>query len=139
MKGVGRNADTELGFGYQPGTGSTPTLTGTGITCLEVCGDHHSREALAGANWLRDNPLTLDTSYFFYGAYYTGVGMYKIGGDHARETSLRLQNILLPAQEADGSWSPGHGSERNAGRIYATSLAVLALAIDYGYLPIYQR
>lgn len=33
------------GFGYQPGSGATPTLTGVGISCLEVCGAHDTEEA----------------------------------------------------------------------------------------------
>jgi hypothetical protein len=127
------------GFGYQPGNGPTPTLTGTGITCLEVCGAHHTQEAMDGAIWLGSNPLRERDSYFYYGVYYTGVGMYKIGGDHAMKSRKHLVDTLLPIQDADGGWTPTHGSERGAGRIYSTSLSVLALAIEYGYLPIYQR
>ncbi|MCA9043291.1 MAG: terpene cyclase/mutase family protein [Planctomycetaceae bacterium] len=127
------------GFGYQPGNGPTPTLTGTGIMCLEVCGAHHTEEAMGGANWLLANPLRERDSYFYYGVYYTGVGMYKMGGDFADNNRRHLIETLLPIQDADGGWTPTHGSERGAGRIYSTSLAVLALAIDYGYLPIYQR
>ncbi len=48
------------------------------------------------------------------------------------ETTLSLQN---PA----GYWSPETGSERRAGKVYATCLCVLALGIEYEYLPIYQR
>lgn len=127
------------GFGYQPGNGATPTLTGTGIACLEVCGDHHAQETLGGAAWLVKNPLQENSSYFYYGVYYTGVGMFKVGGDLAEGNKRHLANVLLPIQSPDGSWEPKHGSERNAGRIYATSLSVLGLAIDYRYLPIYQR
>ena len=43
----------------------------------------------------------------------------------------------------DGSsirgWQPIHGSERGAGNTYATAMSLLALCIEYGYLPIYQR
>ncbi|WP_145373370.1 prenyltransferase/squalene oxidase repeat-containing protein [Maioricimonas rarisocia] len=129
----------DRGFGYQPGSGQTPTLTGTGITCLEVCGVHNSPEAVGGAEWLLDHPLTLRTNYFYYGAYYSGVGMFKIGGKYARASRDNLVDLLLPTQEPDGSWQARQGSERGAGRIYATSMAVLALAVEYRYLPIYQR
>jgi hypothetical protein len=127
------------GFGYEPGDGQTPVLTGTGITCLEVCGEHHADESIGGADWLLDNPLRYDSNYFFYGVYYTGVGMSKLGGHYAERTQERLRELLLPAQNADGSWEPRHGSEQGAGRVYATSMAVLALTVDYRYLPIYQR
>ncbi len=127
------------GFGYQPGNGPTPTLTGTGITCLEVCGAHNTAEAIGGAKWLSENKLHERSSYFFYGVYYTGVGMFKMGGELARDNHQHLVELLLPMQQADGGWDPAHGSERNAGRIYATGLAVLALATEYRFLPIYQR
>jgi hypothetical protein len=134
-----RNKARHRGFGYQPGNGATPTLTGTGITALEVCGTHHTAEALGGADWLLDNPVELRSNYPFYGVYYTGVGMFKMGGDYADQTHRHLVNLLLPAQEADGSWSSRHGTERGVGRIYSTTLAVLALTVEYRYLPIYQR
>ena len=127
------------GFGYQPGSGQTQTLTGTGITALEVCGEHHAPESLGGADWLLQRPLNDGSNYYFYGVYYTGVGMFKMGGEYADRTQTHLVSLLLPAQEVDGSWESPHGGERGIGRVYSTSLAVLALTIDYRYLPIYQR
>jgi hypothetical protein len=127
------------GFGYQPGSGQTPTLTGVGITALEVCGQHHSPESAGGADWLIDHPLREDSNYFFYGVYYTGVGMFKMGGDFSEFYQQHLADILLDVQDPDGSWLSNHGTERGAGRIYATSMAVLALTVEYRYLPIYQR
>jgi hypothetical protein len=53
----------QRGFGYQPGNGTTPTMTGSGITCLEVCGTHQTEEALAAAQWLLDHPLNEETGY----------------------------------------------------------------------------
>jgi len=127
------------GFGYEPGHGQTPVLTGTGITCLEVCGEHEAVETVGGADWLLNNPLRHDANYFYYGAYYTGVGMAKLGGQYAQRTRNQLRELLLTAQQSDGSWMPRHGSEHGAGKVYATSLAVLALTVEYHYLPIYQR
>ncbi|HWL08053.1 MAG TPA: prenyltransferase/squalene oxidase repeat-containing protein [Planctomicrobium sp.] len=127
------------GFAYQPGNSPTPTLTGCGITCLEVCGEHHSEEALAGAKWLLSHPLIERSAYFYYGVYYTGVGLFKIGGEAAARNYQHLTSLLLPIQQPEGCWNPQHGSEKQAGRVYSTSLAVLALTVEYRYLPIYQR
>ena len=129
----------QRGFAYQPGQGQTPTLTGVGITCLEVCGAHLSKDATGGADWLMTSPLAHNSNYFYYGVYYTGVGMHKMGGKHAEWNRKHLVNLMLPIQEGDGSWNPKHGGEDAAGPVYATALTVLALAVDYGYLPIYQR
>ncbi|WP_417848557.1 prenyltransferase/squalene oxidase repeat-containing protein [Thalassoglobus sp.] len=127
------------GFSYQPGNAPTSTLTGIGITCLEVCGAHQTPEAIGGAKWLIEHPLHERSSYFYYGVYYTGVGMFKMGGNIAKENHKHLAGLLLPLQDDDGGWTPIHGSERQAGRIYATAAAVLALTVEYRYLPIYQR
>lgn len=129
----------DRGFGYQPGSGRTETLTGTGITALEVCGVHQAPESLGGAEFLLVNPVDRETNYAFYGVYYTGIGMFKLGGRYADATRRSQVDFLLPEQNSDGSWESPHGGERTHGRVYATSLAVLALTIEYRYLPIYQR
>ena len=51
----------------------------------------------------------------------------------------KLATILLDHQERDGSWLSGDGNDRSGGRSYCTAMAVLALAVEYRYLPIYQR
>jgi len=127
------------GFGYMPRNGATATRTGTGITCLEVCGKHKTAEALKGAEYLLQRPLQTRDHYFYYGVYYCSVGMFKLGGRYWRETRDHLSRILLDSQETDGSWITRHGTESSAGKIYSTSLSVLALAVEYQYLPIYQR
>lgn len=127
------------GFAYQPGSGQTAVRTGTGILALEICGEHHAPESLGGAAFLLDSPLRYDDAYFFYGAYYCSVGMFQVGGRHWERTRDLLHDLLLPRQAADGSWLATNGSERPVGPVYATSMAVLSLAVEYQYLPIYQR
>ena len=50
-----------------------------------------------------------------------------------------LVAILLDHQDKDGSWLSGNGNDRSGGRDDCTAMAVLALAVEYRYLPIYQR
>lgn len=127
------------GFGYQAGHGSTATRAGTGILALEVCGDHHSEEVLGAADQLLRRPLNRNDGYFFYGAYYCTVGMFKVGGPRWERIKPVLYDSILGSQLANGSWHARNGSERKAGPNYATSMAVLALAVEYRFLPIYQR
>ncbi|MDC0273775.1 MAG: terpene cyclase/mutase family protein [Planctomycetaceae bacterium] len=127
------------GFGYQPSNGPTPTRTGTGILCLEICGRHKAEETLAGADYLLNNPLRPHSNYYFYGVYYCSVGMFKVGGKHWEQTRDTIVEQLVDSQNLDGSWDSSFGSERNMGKIYCTSMAVLGLAVEYQFLPIYQR
>ncbi len=127
------------GFGYVSPRGTTATRAGTGIVALEVCGEHRSRITLAAARYLQQNPLTPDEGYFYYGAYYCTVGMYKTGGDEWMRIRPALYSTILNAQQPGGFWEPRGGSESAAGRVYATSLSLLALSVEYAFLPIYQR
>ena len=128
------------GFGYQTGSGPTPTRTGTGILCLEVCGKHHAAESLGAAKYLLQRPLQYNQNYFFYGVYYCSVGMFKVGDKYWDATKRHLVRVLLDNQDRNnGSWHIRGRSESRIGAAYCTSMAVLALAVEYQYLPIYQR
>ncbi len=127
------------GFSYQPGGSTTPTRSGTGILSLEVCGAHRCPEVLGAANYLMERPLRPNDHYFFYGVYYCTIGMFKVGGEYWAATWKHIRDILLSSQRPDGSWQAMTGSERSHGTIYATSMAVLALTVEYRFLPIYQR
>ncbi len=136
---VKRCSTRNRGFGYQPNSGSSPTRAGTGILCLEICGVHHSPETLGAADALLQDPLRADQEWFFYGVYYCTIGMFQVGGKHWEQGKGHLIPLLLNLQAEDGSWSGRQGQERNFGTVYATSLSVLALSVEYQYLPIYQR
>jgi hypothetical protein len=127
------------GFGYIAPNGSTITRAGTGITALEVCGEHRTEETLAAAKLILASPLTIKEHYFFYGMYYCTVGMFKVGGDEWKQARETLYRTALELQNPDGYWLAEIGQEKSAGKVYATSMCVLALSIEYGYLPIYQR
>jgi hypothetical protein len=66
------------------------------------------------------------------------VSLFKVGGRHWDGGKRDRIRSLLALQDRNGLW-PAQGNEAQAGPIYATSLAVLALAVEYQYLPIYQR
>ncbi len=127
------------GFGYQPGGGPNNPRTGTGVLALEICGEHLSPEAVAGAEYLRKHPPDWNADYFFYETYYAPQALYQVGDEYFRDYYARLVAILLEHQEADGSWLSANGNDRSGGRNYCTAMAALALAVEYRYLPIYQR
>lgn len=127
------------GFGYMAGHGATVTRSGTGIVALEVCGEHRTPETMAAAQLILSRPLTKQEHYFYYGAYYCTVGMYKVGEAEWQTARPILYETVLGMQNPSGFWKPIHGSERGAGDVYATCMSLLALCIEYGYLPIYQR
>ncbi|RUL88718.1 prenyltransferase/squalene oxidase repeat-containing protein [Tautonia sociabilis] len=128
------------GFSYQAGRGGPNSpRTGTGILSLELCGEHGTPEAIAGAEYLREHPPNWGSDYFFYEAYYCPQALFQLGDAYFVPYYTRLVPILLDRQEADGSWYSPSGNDRTGGRNYCTAMGVLALAVEYRYLPIYQR
>jgi hypothetical protein len=126
------------GFCYQPGTGAPNTSrTGTGVLGLEICGKqlHRSPECLKGARYLQDRPVGKD-QYVSYAVYYGAQAMFQLGGNYWSAYRPRLHQALLPSQNANGAWPD---RDNHGGPTYSTSMAVLALTVEYRYLPIYQR
>lgn len=129
-------------FVYQPGEApDTIGLTGTGVLALEICGEHGSALARRGGDWLLAHPLRWEGKFFYYGAYYGTHAMYQLGGEHWKRWKPVAESLLLEKQAASGSWPlpPGASLEAQAGPVYATAMAILALAVEFRYLPIYQR
>ena len=62
--------------------------------------------------------------------------MYQRGGDHSKIARKKLGTFSSCTRRR--FWH-GSGSEGSAGHVYTTSMAILALAVKYHYLPIYQR
>jgi hypothetical protein len=134
-----RCASNEGGFGYQPGGGPNNPRTGTGMLALEICGEHQTPQAVAGAEYLLKHPPRWSGEYFFYEAYYGSQAMFQMGDKYFLVYYPRLAAILLEHQDKNGSWLSGDGNDRTGGRNYCTAMGVLALAVEYRYLPIYQR
>ena len=127
------------GFAYQPGGGPNNPRTGTGILALEICGEHLTKEAVAGAEYLVKHPPQWSSMSFFYEVYYASIAMFQMGDKYFLSYYPKLVAILLAHQGKDGSWLSDDGHDRTGGRNYCTAMAVLALSVEYRYLPIYQR
>lgn len=134
-----RCAVKDGGFAYQPGQGPNNPRTGTGVLALEICGEHLTPEAVAGAEYLVKHPPHWSGAYFFYEVYYGPQAMFQMGDAYFLKYYPKLVQVLLDHQDRDGSWLSGDGNDRSGGRAYCTAMAVLALAVEYRYLPIYQR
>lgn len=135
------NPEGEQGeFTYEAGGGQRHTSTSAaGILSLQVCGAYEAPEIPKVANWLLEHPPKWGESWFFYGTYYFSQGMWQRGGEFASTARGIVEEILLEKQEKEGSWMSGSGNESDAGRIYATSMALLSLSVQHHFLPIYQK
>ena len=136
----GLPSDKAGGFCYEPGRrNATFTMTAAGLLAMQVCGEYESPLVVGAADWLLAHPPNWKERFCMYGTYYYAQGMYQRGGEYAQTAGRLVQEMLLEKQAADGSWQAENGEERNAGNVYATSMAVLSLSVKYHYLPIYQK
>ncbi len=125
------------GFGYQNQQQYFKTLTGAGILCLELCGEHsHQYSFRASQYLLREYKSLSHEGYRFYGMYYTAQGLFQIGGESWKVFENWMYNYWIPKQASDGSW---RGSGEEESQAYATSMMILAFSVPYRQLPIYQR
>ncbi|MBN1346490.1 MAG: terpene cyclase/mutase family protein [Phycisphaerae bacterium] len=133
------------GFSYQPGAGPSVAMTSTGVLCLQIAGYHllqergkrFHAEALASGEWLLKHPVRqYGGGHFHYAAYYIAQAMWQLGGKYWESWQPGFERLALANQNADGSWPVSY---QQAGPTFSTSMMVLALAVKYCYLPIYQR
>jgi hypothetical protein len=133
---------TTGGFCYLPGAHPTVACTGTCIVGLEVCGkaQHRSDEAVKGAAYLIKHPpqWAAQDYHLFYSLYYGSQAMFQLGGNYWNTYRKHLHQALLPNQSNNGSWQGPDGDSQYVGPNYCTAMGVLALAVEYRYLPIYQ-
>jgi hypothetical protein len=128
-------------FTYTVGGTTTVPCAGTGILGLELCGRdlHRCRESMRAGAYVLRHPPTFQEQHCFYGLYYCAQAMFQLGDNYWTAYRARLHNLLLGNQRDDGSWFGSDGEARRVGPNYTTAMAVLALTVEYRYLPIYQR
>ena len=125
-------------FGYQNSDQNPVTLSGAGILCLELCGRHEDPDSLSAAKYLMSvyREKLPNEGFAYYGLYYASQGLFQIGGENWKEFSEWMYMTYLPKQRPSGAW-PEHGGERT--EPYATAMTILAFAVPFRQLPVYQR
>jgi hypothetical protein len=134
-RGAGSGAG---GFGYQS-RGRETSTTAEGLLALQVCGEYESQEVSGASAKLMRDGIRQGDKWFFYTTYYYAQGMYQMGGKFADTGLQKVPELLLPLQSREGWWEGAGAEERQGGKVYATALAMLSLAVKNHFLPIYQR
>jgi hypothetical protein len=147
VKYVKRSQDAAGAYCYTPHGGPTAPCTGTGILALCVCVKDAAKspevtkagslllKSLKEQNVLQYAPRW-NSTFFSYCMYYCSQACFQLGGNYWETFRPFMHKTLLPHQEANGSWNSGSDGY---GAHYSTSMAVLSLAVEYRFLPIYQR
>jgi len=130
-----RHDQNEGCFGYTDTRSHAVTLTGAGILCLSLCGEHANPAIGRASRYLMKNYEKLPKeNYCFYGMYYAAQGLFQMGGEEWKTFSQWMYDTWVPKQFEDGHW------DRNEqDTYYQTAMVVLAFTVPYRQLPIYQR
>jgi prenyltransferase beta subunit len=122
------------GFGYTGRDGANQPRAGIGLLVLSLSGEYHCAETKATADYLLATPSNRESeSYFYYSMYYCSQAMFQAGGKYWRYWNDVMTPAIMAMQKPDGSWTGANGPTCD------TAMALLAIEINYGLLPIYQR
>jgi hypothetical protein len=124
---------------------STPALTAAALTAMHGFGEYYSRPISKGIEYLDRAYRGRDIQHLqwpFYCHYYAAQAFYRAGGARWETWTEYGMPRLIDEQRHGGFWddkiSPSSRGGSH-GRDHATAFAVLALSVDEGYLPIFQR
>ncbi len=125
------------GFGYANNQYNVMHIgsSAAGTCIMQICGEKDPRftlqtlepltEALRSGNYLQ-------ASMRYYYFYYSSVANFKAGGEHYRQWMALLEPVLLKDFAKQGHWG-------DPGSLHDTAFCVLAAALPYRYIPIYQN
>ena len=121
------------GFAYQPqpGEGSvSPAMSAVGLLCRELSGHHNDTINRRCGDYLlgraQGDLFTRSDHDRMYTIYYASNAMFQLGGKYWEQFAPQLYKHLLSWQGTDGAVVLGH-----YGKVYSTSMHVLALTVTY--------
>jgi len=120
-------------YGYTSAAGGKPTLTAIGSLSLSLAKETDSKGYKASLAYLKKNLDYRDRYYPYYYEYYMSQALFHADEETWNEWNLRNIRYLGTIQSPDGSF-PG-----NQGQAFSTAGALLSLALNYRYLPIYEK
>jgi hypothetical protein len=120
------------GFGYTGPGGSNGPRTAIGALVFALAKQKDSPSYKSAFQFLNQAGLT-ESHYYHYYIYYASQAFFH-GSVEAWEAWNRINlNLLKNSQKPDGSWDGSFGT------VFATATSLLSVALNYRYLPIYER
>ena len=121
------------GYGYTSVGSGKPTLTAIGSLTLSLAQDRDSKGYQASLEYLKKQLNYRDRTYPFYFEYYMSQALFHGDEDTWNEWNARNIRFLSASQIRDGSWLGKRGPS------FDTAGALLSLALNYRFLPIYEK
>jgi len=124
--------DGGVGYTGPQGGGSGPR-NAIAVVVLDLAGRRDDEEFRKMWSWLLEHQTNIPPSYSFYYFYYAAQAYFRADMVAWRDWNKRMADRLRLSQNSAGGWDGPHGS------VFCTASAILTMAPNYRYLPIYER
>ena len=133
-----KNPDGGISYSSRNRGSSRPAITAAALATLYNAGAYDSQHVPAMMDYCKKHLYRITDSARAFGhwhytyLYYAQV-VYREGGASWATFRDKLCNRIVKEQQSSGAWTG------NIGAIYVTSINLIVLQLDKGYLPIFQR
>lgn len=125
--------DKQGGYGYISPSGPRVTLTAIGSLTLSLARLKDDPSFNHSLTFLKKNLNYRDSNYPYYFEYYMSQALFHADQNIWKEWNYKNMRYLGASQAPNGSWLSDHSAA------YSTSAALLSLALNYRFLPIYEK
>ena len=132
------NPDGGICYSAQSRGSSRPAITAAAVATMYHAGKYDNPVALKALKYLdnhfgKGGYVAGRSGNKFYTTFYMAQAMYLSSEARWKRYFPAVRDDLIETQSSDGSWKGPYGET------YATSIALVALQLPYGNLPIFQR
>lgn len=127
-----RCQSSDGGFGYTSPGGSNSPRTAIGTLVYALGKRKKSTVWRRALTYLKNKGYDADHYYFYY-VYYMPQALFQSDVDQWKKWNKINIKALAARQSPSGAWSGSHGI------VFSTATSLLSLALNYRFLPIYER
>lgn len=120
------------GIAYTGQGGGNATRTAIGSLAYSLNNDYESEASKKAFEYLRKNRES-SSSYVYYHFYYLAQALFQGDMEEWRLWNRKTIRVFEATQQRDGSWNGQRGAT------FSTASALLAMALNYRLMPIYER
>ncbi|MGJ8656705.1 MAG: prenyltransferase/squalene oxidase repeat-containing protein [Akkermansiaceae bacterium] len=122
------------GYGYTSKSGGKSTLTAIGSLCMSLAKKKDDKAFDTVTNFLTSRSESGGHHYVFYHEYYMAQALFHANEEEWEKWNEKNSKVMSASQHPDGGWS-----DARLGRSGATGFALLSMALNYRFLPIYEK
>ena len=120
-------------YGYTSSGSGRLTLTAIGSLCYSLAKKKDEKGFAKSTAYLKQNIKSQEGTYPYYFRYYMSQALFQADEELWNQWNKDNIRLLSVTQLPDGSWAGNHGNP------FSTAGALLSLALNYRFLPIYEK